>query len=60
MSYLPLLLVPAFGHRSRLSLSVSPPFESREEVTALLDATRNVKHRALLACGHGDHHDGHE
>src|ERR1039458_554291 len=28
MSYLPLLLVPAFGHRSRLSLSVSPPFGS--------------------------------
>src|SRR5437879_540228 len=28
MSYLALLLVPAFGHRSRLSLSVSPPFGS--------------------------------
>jgi len=25
-SYLPLLLVRAFGHRSRLGLSVAPPF----------------------------------
>jgi len=36
MSYLPLLLVPAFGHRSRLSLSVSPPFGS-ECLTSFAD-----------------------
>jgi len=36
MSYLPLLLVPAFGHRSRLSLSVSPPFGS-ECLTSVAD-----------------------
>ena len=37
MSYLPLLLVPAFGHRSRLSLSVSPPFGS-ECLTSFADS----------------------
>src|SRR5271166_6009375 len=36
MSYLPLLLVPAFGHRSRLSLSVAPPFGS-ECLTSFAD-----------------------
>jgi hypothetical protein len=34
---LPLLLVPAFGHRSRLSLSVSPPFGS-ECLTSFADS----------------------
>src|SRR5207302_4460346 len=38
MSYLPLLLVPAFGRRSRLSLSVSPPFGS-ECLTSFADVT---------------------
>src|SRR5271166_4475281 len=37
MSYLPLLLVPAFGHRFRLSLSVSPPFGS-ECLTSFADS----------------------
>ena len=36
MSYLPLLLVPAFGHRFRLSLSVAPPFGS-ECLTSFAD-----------------------
>src|SRR5450759_2890145 len=36
MTYLPLLLVPAFGHRSRLSLSVAPPFGS-ECLTSFAD-----------------------
>jgi hypothetical protein len=36
MSYLPFLLVPAFDHRSRLSLSVAPPFGS-ECLTSFAD-----------------------
>src|SRR5271167_1121884 len=36
MSYLPLLLVPAFGHCSRLRLSVAPPFGS-ECLTSVAD-----------------------
>src|SRR5271166_5070886 len=36
MSYLPLLLVLAFGHRSRLGLSVAPPFGS-ECLTSFAD-----------------------
>src|SRR5215831_19191233 len=35
MAYWPLLLVRAFGHRSRLGLSLSPPFRFRSASTGL-------------------------
>jgi len=47
---LPLLLVPAFGHRSRLSLSVAPPFGS-ECLTSFADVVAYYALCWLLPCG---------
>jgi len=50
MSYLPFLLVPAFDHRSRLSLSVAPPFGS-ECLTSFADVMAYYALCWLLLCG---------